>query len=249
MPDAKSWRSTRAVRNPRAAASRATPAPVTPPPTTSTSKRLSARRARARWRSKRPTLSCGLAGTPLACHSAVALRPTPLPRPCGPGVARRNGSAGQTRSARRSGNLVGGWSPGRRWRRPRAACSTCLIASWSAARHRPGTHMHGWGEDRWIATDEGAEMTGQGPQVHDFCLVGADGAAFAFSDAGFFPGPSALRRPQPGVGVAQIGQACCHLGMAGRPWRTKYSLSDCCCSWYQATWCSWRSAGGHAASS
>src|SRR2546428_328532 len=37
VPDAKSWRSTTATRNPRLAASSATPAPVIPAPTTTTS--------------------------------------------------------------------------------------------------------------------------------------------------------------------------------------------------------------------
>ena len=52
VPEAKSWRSTRAVRRPRLAASRATPTPVIPPPTTSTSKVSSARRRSMAPRSK-----------------------------------------------------------------------------------------------------------------------------------------------------------------------------------------------------
>src|SRR5262245_38361650 len=44
VPDAKSSRSTSAVRKPRLAASSATPTPVMPPPMTSTSKRSPLRR-------------------------------------------------------------------------------------------------------------------------------------------------------------------------------------------------------------
>ena len=52
VPEAKSPFSTRAVRNPRLAASSATPAPVTPPPMTSTSNDSSASRRRASSRRK-----------------------------------------------------------------------------------------------------------------------------------------------------------------------------------------------------
>src|ERR1700722_3280024 len=52
VPDAKSPFSTRAVRRPRLAASRATPAPVIPPPMTRTSNSSSARRRNASARRK-----------------------------------------------------------------------------------------------------------------------------------------------------------------------------------------------------
>jgi hypothetical protein len=50
VPDEKSFFSTSAQRNPRDAASRATPSPVTPPPMTTTSKVSDASRSSISWR-------------------------------------------------------------------------------------------------------------------------------------------------------------------------------------------------------
>jgi hypothetical protein len=71
VPEAKSSFSTRAVRSPRLAASRATPAPVMPPPMTSTSKCWWARRARASDRSNPPAPGSATragSGMAKACH-------------------------------------------------------------------------------------------------------------------------------------------------------------------------------------
>ena len=111
MPEAKSCRSTRAVRRPRLAASRATPAPVMPPPMTRTSKSPRPRRRRASARSK-PAPCAGGRRHGSRRHPASLPQPAPAGVPSRTVPGRARGRPGIHRQ-RCQETIVGDTVPGR----------------------------------------------------------------------------------------------------------------------------------------